>query len=97
MPVLEPIGTISMQPAGAFSDGRHLEITDRLEAAKASGEITDFFVSWSGMDGRLDPTVRAWRSALVAEDHVRDRLAYLLKGLVDPQRLIIFEDGRSEA
>ena len=41
----------------------HSEIANKLERAKASGLICDYFVSWVGWGGRLDPVVRGWTNS----------------------------------
>jgi hypothetical protein len=64
----------------------HNEIADTLERAKASGLICDYFVSWVGWDGRLDPMVRGWTNSSSAQ-LVRQRVADLLTGLVSERNI----------
>jgi len=64
----------------------HSEIADKLERAKDSGLICDYFVSWVGWDGRLDPMVRGWTHAPSAQ-LVRERVADLLTGLVSERNV----------
>lgn len=60
----------------------HEEIAEKLERAKAAGLICDYFVSWVGLDGRLDPVVRGWTRSAASARTVRGRMAGLLDGLV---------------
>ena len=64
----------------------HSEIASKLERAKASGLICDYFVSWVGWDGRLDPVVRGWTNAASAQ-LVHERVAALLSGLVSERNV----------
>jgi hypothetical protein len=64
----------------------HSEIANKLERAKASGLIHDYFVSWVGWDGRLDPVVRGWTDSASAQV-VRERIATLLSGLVSERNV----------
>lgn len=65
----------------------HQEIADRLESVKSAGFISDYSVSWIGSGGRLDPVVRAWKSARMSESAVHSRLEAALLGLVQRQYL----------
>lgn len=64
----------------------HSEIANKLERAKAAGLICDYFVSWVGLGGRLDPVVRGWTHSKSAQA-VRERIAALLSGLVSERNV----------
>src|SRR5215471_2926789 len=66
-----------------FSDARHRDIINRLEASKALGLITDYFVSWVGIAGRLSPVVRAWRNPGTSEDRVRKHIRSSLAEVIN--------------
>jgi hypothetical protein len=65
----------------------HHKIAAKLEAAKASGLICDYLVSWVGFGGRLDPMVSGWKSSAQPDESVQQRMAALLVGLVSAQNV----------
>lgn len=65
----------------------HQEIASRLEGVKSAGFISDYCVSWIGSGGRLDPVVRAWKTARLSESAVMGRLETELMGLVRRRHL----------
>lgn len=80
-----------------FSDSRHRQIVNRLEDAKIGGLITDFFVSWIGANGNLNPVVRAWRNPEVPEIRIRDYISRSLAGVINPSDLTIIDGDRTTA
>jgi hypothetical protein len=38
----------------------HFDIISRLDKIKSGGLITDYWVSWVGSGGKLDPKVSSW-------------------------------------
>jgi hypothetical protein len=80
-----------------FSDARHRDIVNRLEASKASGLITDYFVSWVGVAGRLSPVVRAWRNPDASEDRVRQHISSSLLEVINFTDLTIVDDDSAGA
>lgn len=64
----------------------HSEIANKLERAKASGLICDYFVSWVGWNGQLDPVVRGWTDSASAQ-MARERITALLSGLVSERNV----------
>jgi hypothetical protein len=65
----------------------HHKIADKLEAAKASGLIRDYLVSWVGFGGQLDPVVSGWKSPGQSDESVQQRITTLLSGLVSAQNV----------
>jgi hypothetical protein len=82
---------------GRFSDAQHQEIVSRLEASKASGLITDYFVSWIGADGHLHPVVRAWKNPKTSEIRARNHISGSLANMINPSNLTIVDADRSTA
>jgi hypothetical protein len=80
---------------GRFSDAQHQEIVNRLEALKASGLITGYFVSWIGADGDLNPVVRAWKTPETSEIRIRDHISGSLANMINPSNLTIVDADRS--
>jgi len=82
---------ISIPDDGQFSDARHREIVNRLEASKATGLITDYFVSWVGVAGKLNPVVRAWRKPETCEFRVREHISSSLAEVINTDDLTIVD------
>lgn len=79
-----------------FSDSRHMDIALRLEASKAAGLITDYFISWVGCDGAFTPVVRAWIDPAASEARARDCINTSLAGIIEASNLAIMMDDRPE-
>jgi len=58
----------------------HREIVERLEKSKALGLISDYFVSWIGVHGKLAPVVRAWRNPHMSAIRIREQVGSSLAG-----------------
>lgn len=80
--------------SGDFSDTRHREIARRLEASKASGLITDYFISWIGRDGAFTPVVRAWIDPAASEARARDQISISLASIIKASNLAIIMNDR---
>jgi hypothetical protein len=83
--------------SGDFSDTRHSEIARRLEASKAAGLITDYFISWIGRDGAFTPLVRAWIDPAASEARARDQISTSLAGIIKASNLAIIMNDHSAA
>ena len=77
-----------------FSDARHGEIVDRLQTSKSLGLITDFFVSWIGVNGHLNPIVRVWRNPEVSEFDLREHIRTSLSDMINMTDLTIVDGDR---
>jgi len=75
----------------SFSDAMHREIVERLEKSKALGLISDYFVSWIGVHGKLAPVVRAWRNPHMSAIRIREQVSSSLAGLVELTHLTIVD------
>jgi hypothetical protein len=84
---------ISTHQVGSYSDSRHSEIVDRLNDSKSAGLISDYFVSWTGRDGNLEPIIRAWKRPEAIEEKIRVCLSQALAGLVSPTNLRIVDES----
>jgi len=60
----------------------HQNILTRLERIKADGIIADYWVSWVGTGGQLEPAVRTWVTGTDAARNAEARISDLLQGLV---------------
>ena len=67
----------------------HSDITRRLETIKSSGLISDYWVSWVGMTGRLEPRVCSWVGSKNFAQPVREELILKLEGLVATGNIIV--------
>jgi hypothetical protein len=66
----------------------HEEITRRLDAVKASGFISDYWVTWVGSGGKLEPVVRTWGSARATEKLTREMVTQALIDVVAEKNII---------
>jgi hypothetical protein len=75
----------------------HDDITRQLEMIKSTGLIADYWVSWVGCNGKLDPRVCSW---IVSEREIqstREKITSLLKGLVPAENVIVKIDNHQSA
>jgi hypothetical protein len=84
-----PDGCVAVAPLGmnVMNPTLHHKIEDKLEAAKASGLICDYLVSWVGFGGRLDPVVSGWKNSAQPDESVQRLMVTLLTGLVSEQNV----------
>ncbi len=64
-------------------------IFERLETTKKYGLVSEYFVSWTGRSGRLNPRVTVWGNGATSEDVVRHYIANLLKDFVPPKQISV--------
>jgi hypothetical protein len=70
----------------------HYAITRRLDAMKTRGLITDYWVSWVGSSGELQPKVCSRITGGNGVERVRDQLALVLNGLVASENITVKAD-----
>lgn len=71
----------------------HQEIANALDEARHQGLISDYFVSWRGRDGRLEPKIAIWSDAESSAERVRDEILRSLLGLVPSRGIIVLDDA----
>jgi hypothetical protein len=67
----------------------HFAITDKLEAGRLAGWLSEYLVSWHGPSGQLLPAVTVWREPDRSEPTVRTYLIGLLADLVAKDKIDI--------
>jgi len=67
----------------------HFDIAARLELIKSEGLISDFWISWVGCGGNLEPRVCGWTPSDENLLGARQRLNAVLGGLVSPANIAI--------
>jgi hypothetical protein len=67
----------------------HQDILARLEIVKSEGIIADYWVSWVGIGGKLEPTVRTWVTGVDTFRDAQARVLDLLEGLVAEQSITV--------
>ena len=70
----------------------HSEITSRLNVMRSEGLISDYWVSWVGCAGKLEPKVCSWIDSHRAISLVRERIVSLLSDLVSAANIVVKED-----
>lgn len=68
------------------------QIARMLELVKGEGIISDYFVSWRGRGGRLEPKVAVWSQAGAAADRARGKVVRSLAGLVPRERIVVVDE-----
>jgi hypothetical protein len=76
----------------AMNSQVHFDITARLNQVKSEGLISDYWVSWVGSGGKLEPRVCSWTPHRDAISNVRTRLDVLLSDLVHTNNIVIRHD-----
>jgi hypothetical protein len=67
----------------------HYDIAARLDLIKSEGLISDFWISWVGCGGKLEPRVCGWTLSDKNILSARQRLDAELAGLVPSGNIII--------
>lgn len=67
-------------------------IFERLETTKKFGLVSEYFVTFTGRSGRLNPKVTVWSNGAASEDVVRRYIASLLKGFVPAKKISVAAD-----
>jgi len=67
----------------------HSDITRRLDTFKSAGIIRDYWVSWVGSAGRLDPKVCSWITPDDHADDIREQVISSLEGLVTTDNILV--------
>ena len=70
----------------------HFEIAARLELIRSEGLISDFWVSWVGSGGNLEPRVCGWTQSNENLLGALQRLNAALAGLVSSGNIVIKRD-----
>jgi hypothetical protein len=84
-------GKYNYQP-GAMDERIHYDITRRLDAMKTRGLISDYWVSWVGSSGDLQPKVCSWITGSNGVEPVREHVALVLNGLVASEHITVKAD-----
>jgi len=71
----------------------HLDIISSLENIKSRGLITDYWVSWVGSGGKLDPKVSSWVAESREVPYVRELLMFQLDDVVPNNNIIVDVDA----
>ncbi len=71
----------------------HFDIISRLDKIKSSGLITDYWVSWVGSGGKLDPKVSSWVTESSEVSAVQELLVIQLDDVVPNNNIIVEVDA----
>ena len=71
----------------------HSDIISRLENIKSRGLITDYWVSWVGSGGQLDPKVSGWVAESGEVPFVRELLVFQLADVVANKNITVGVDA----
>ena len=71
----------------------HFDIIRRLDNIKSRGLITDYWVSWVGSGGKLDPKVSSWVAESGEISFVRELLVFQLDDVVPNNNITVDVDS----
>ncbi len=70
---------------------RFKAIADSLDAAKLTGDVSEYLMSWVGSSGNLSPRVTVWCTDTSGRS-IKYKVEKLLEGLVAERDIMILTD-----